>query len=144
MNGIDKSSNELVRSYLSLALWDITKIASVSAGVEWHPEDRDTILREVNNGLEKLLVRYGEISETTNDKARKLATQVLRYSELPRGEGRTRIHEILMESELSHPVIRELKDLIEPVTMGEKDRTIFQYEVQALLLPMTENGESFA
>lgn len=47
-----------LRSHLSVALYDFTKILSEISGTTWDSEDREKVASGVD-GVEELLVRYG-------------------------------------------------------------------------------------
>jgi hypothetical protein len=144
---VDEELREDIESEVSVALWDTTKIASTVSDTSWSPEEGRLILYEGRDGLEKLLVKYGELGETTKQrkereltehKARlsELAAEILDLSRLEQGEGRTLIYAKIMECRLSDPVIDQAKELLEPVTMGDKSWSEFQSEMRALLGPI--------
>jgi hypothetical protein len=144
---LEKSSKEDIENEISKALWEVTKVAAVAAGVSWSPEEGRLILYEGWDGLETLLVKYGELTETTKQRRERelaehkarlsdLAADILQLSRQDRGEGRTLIYTRIQESRLDDPIIDQIEDLLEPITMGEKSWLDFREELAALLEPI--------
>ncbi len=142
----DEQVLEAVHNNVYSALWDVTKIASAASETEWYPEDRDLVLRERRAGVEKLLVRYGWISETTEQKMTReiaeFAQRVLEVAKLSRGDGRTQIHQEINSCNLSFPALQQLSSSIEAVTMGDKSWESFQLEAEVLLRPLIDAYET--
>jgi len=112
-----------LESYLYLVFENSTKILSFASGAEWQARDRDTIIEQGTSGLEEVLVKYGLLDETSEDKrTRKIQAFVKKFKVLVHEPGyiaRTRIHEMLVKEGFEDPTTNEISDLIEKVTMGE-------------------------
>ncbi len=112
-----------LESYLYLVFENSTKILSFASGAEWQARDRDTIIEQGTSGLEEVLVKYGLLDETSEDKrTRKIQAFVKKFKVLVHEPGhiaRTRIHEMLVKEGFEDPATNEISGLIEKVTMGE-------------------------
>lgn len=113
--------------WLAPVFYDATKILSFASGGKWSPGDRDIILEKGMSGLEDILVEYGLLHETTEGKRwrtthEKMQNLVKHLSELlsqPMYPARTQIHELLDKEGLDDPIVNEISNLTEKVTMGE-------------------------
>ncbi|MDR0604749.1 MAG: hypothetical protein LBG80_10640, partial [Bacteroidales bacterium] len=56
-------------------LWDLTKIYGFSNGAKWDPSDRDLVLDKLDDGLEKLQVKYGLLDKTKKQEQREKQAQ---------------------------------------------------------------------
>ena len=113
--------------YLYPILSDSTKILSFSSGAEWSTEDRALILDEGRPGLEKVLVRYGLLHETTEEKTKhELPSSINGFvsglEELLAGTkdpSRTLINELLSTTRINEPILDKIEKLTENINMGE-------------------------
>jgi hypothetical protein len=140
-DGIDVDE---INGYLHVCLWDITKIASHVTGTTWSPEDVDAFDEDRRDACETLLVRYKVIKETTKQRNQQellelqrmtddLLSEIYQLSELPRSQARTEIHVKLAGFRPHDPIVDEIRELLEPVTMGEKEWGVFQDDIKRLL-----------
>lgn len=136
---------ECVDSDLYCALYDLTKLTSKlrDAG-PWEWQDRDEILKNGRLGLASVLERYGLTDWLASLGLRQFLDQPAsgnRIEEIlgtvksliagPR-ENRTMIYVTLKP--ISHlPISRQLLDLLEPVTQGDRNWTDFQQAAAAIL-----------
>ncbi|KGK81787.1 hypothetical protein DP73_21205 [Desulfosporosinus sp. HMP52] len=107
---------------LYLALSDATKMMAFAHGANWKGEDVDLIADQGNEGYDKLKFRYGLLDITKKQRSKEELTQiVIKIHEFLSGRvapNRTFIHELLSTSEYSDPVIDDILNKIEEVTMG--------------------------
>ncbi len=135
---VDKNLDESVKQELIDATFNITKIASV--GGKWSSEDASEIINEGKPGLERTLLKYGKISETTQQKLDKILTEIadtkaeiLDFPKLDRSIGRRAICDKLSAAKHNDPTLNRIRELIEPVTMGEKNWEEFQSEIEPFM-----------
>ena len=135
---------EMLTQNLYAALYDLTKIAAkLEDSRQWNPEDRDTIYDNGQQGLADILVKYGMSSwlpymglrDFIPERRVDVQSVLLRVRELSQGlpgENRTSIY-VELRPIARHPMARQIFDLIEPVTQGEKAWAEFQKEIAELL-----------
>lgn len=131
---LSSSERETVEFEIYDALWNATKLLSFSSGGVWSTGDSDLVMERGTQGYEELLVRYGVITETTEARhAREsqetterhrqerlaLVSAMRECLELPRHEGRQRMHDLLTRCPGRTRAYEHLADLTERVTMGE-------------------------
>jgi len=118
---------EAYRFHLGPVLYNSTKILAFAASKQWAWEDAYSIGEQGRSGLEKVLVKYGLLREDETAEAQRIArTQSLlgdleELRELLSGPScpcRTRIHELLPQLRGQDPVVVQIEDLTELVTMG--------------------------
>ena len=122
-----REMSQTMKDSLLQELWfavsDTSKLLAFSCGAEWDPSDADTVFEQGYLGLERVMVRYGMLQETSQDRQRKRLEQFLSRLETllegPRAPNRTMIHEALAGTPLQHPLLDEFGSLIESVSMGE-------------------------
>jgi len=151
LSGSEKERYELalggVLDAVYAGLYDLTKVASdLHALDKWQWKDRDEIFENGDQGLARILDKYGfsawlsflRLRDLIYDRetGRKISEEEIlkQVSELSNGprENRTLIYDQLRM--ISHnSKAQRLLDLIEPVTQGEKDWPIFQSEVVEVL-----------
>ncbi len=118
---------DILTTYLSGIFYDATKILSFASGGEWSISDRSIIIEKGKKGLEEVLVSYGLLEETTEEKTKrqtfeKVENLVNKLKELlkePRYEARPRIHKLLLKEGFDDTIVNQISDLTEDVTMGE-------------------------
>lgn len=134
--GISEKLEERL-SILSSALWDATKIMAFACGADWQPSHRDLVFEKGFEGYEELAVSYGVLRETSKRRRiRRIHEFVAEYKPLlegPVSPNRTLIHELLYRCEVSHPLLEQIADLTENVTMGEMEWKVYIEEARTLL-----------
>ena len=133
---LEEETKESILSELSTAVFNISKLLSFSCGAHWDTSDPDIIFIEGYTGLEKVMVKYGMLEETTEDRKPKeikrslpdfqaLLVNLQTLLEGPRNPNRTLLHEFLVKIEFKHPLLDEIKESLEQVTMGEIEWSSF-------------------
>ena len=135
-DNIEKDIKEKIWGFVYPALYNSTKLLSFFCGAEWSTGDREIIFDKGYKGYEELSVKYGLIEETTESKEKKEIERFIRrfrtYLDGSRYPNRTFIHDLLQSKKLKHPIINDLSDITEKVTLGEIDWE--NYAREALLL----------
>lgn len=133
-DGIEK---DFLFMNFSFSIWDASKLLAFSCGAEWNPSDADIIFEQGYAGFEKVLVRYGLLNETSEDKRRKLRENFIHQLEIlldgDRTPNRTLLHELIAKNDLKHPKIDKLSDMLEKVTMGEVTWDVFVEDGRAYI-----------
>jgi hypothetical protein len=125
-NDLPEELKNNLEEYLSGIFWDCTKILSFASGGTWDTEDRDIIIGDGLIGLERILVKYGLKSETTEDRHKRVRgekkqTLIAQLEELlnePRGV-ETRVNELLFKEGYDDPIIKEMIQMTEQRSRGE-------------------------
>ncbi len=123
-----ETKQEELRTLLSSAIYDATKLLCFSCNAKWEHEERDRLMALGSIGFKALCVEYGldnrrlwEIGEI-----RDLIQQCRAKLRGERGLNRTALHELLDNEELSNsPGLSEIRDQLEKVTMGEMPWLVF-------------------
>jgi hypothetical protein len=135
---------EGVISELYAALYDLTKIASILNDKDkWSPDDRDQIYSNDREGLADVLVKYGlsgwlgylgltDVNPQEKINVQDVLRQIRELAKGAVGGNRTLIY-VELRKIAREPPARQILDLIEPVTQGEKNWTTFQREIDELL-----------
>jgi hypothetical protein len=119
--------------FLGLALRDFTKAVSSLTQTEWTGDEAALFISEPVKGLEKLLVKYGRLSATKEDRIRALeihlAEQCQQFLEIAdRAPARTQLHELLRRYPTANPIIESLRDELEKVHQGQNAWNEFRIE----------------
>lgn len=124
------------------ALNDGTKILAFSCGAVWSKQHPELIFNEGYPGFEKVASEYGILDETnpTEQEWRPLAEELNTFlSEIktlldgPRSPSRTLIHQRISSSRLRSPVIEQIDQLVDSVTMGETDWESFTLRAKQII-----------
>lgn len=120
-----------VHEALSGVFFDLTKILSFAAGSDWEVSDRDFL---INNGLERLAVKYGVIEETKEHN--EVMTFVSKARELLKGArapNRTILYDFLEPLRNKDFLFQEIDRNLELVRDGQKSWESFVEETYPLL-----------
>lgn len=119
-----------LRWWLNLSYGDVTKILSFCSGKEWSTRDVSLMLNKGSVGLEEVLVKYGLLKETSEQKQQResiertpefveFANRLWTLVHLPpRGDARTLLNKLLDEQKIKHPLYDEASRLIDEVNLG--------------------------
>lgn len=139
---LGKKAKESILSELSYAVWDASKLLAFSCGAIWEVSDSDIIFTEGYAGLEKVMVRYGLLQETTEDKKQKHNAQFLSRLQIllegQRDPNRTLLHEHLAGTDIKHAILDDIANLLEKVTMGEMEWVFFVEKAKELAKRLRE------
>ncbi|PSU88132.1 hypothetical protein [Photobacterium kishitanii] len=119
------SNNEtIIPELLYSAIYNATKLAAFSFGATWDINDAEMIYKNGSNDIDKLLVKYGLLDKTEEDKnSEHIKSCSLKIIELLNTEeyfeSRTKIHEILAKINSKDIKWEELKELTEQLTLKE-------------------------
>ncbi len=142
-DGVEK---EILLMNFSFAIWDASKLLAFSCGADWNPSDPEIIFEQGYAGFEKVLVRYGLLDETSEDKQRKLRENFIHQLEIlldgDRTPNRTLLHELIAKKDLRHPKLDRLSDMLEKVTMGEMAWAVFVENGRAYVKELREELSS--
>jgi hypothetical protein len=115
-----KDLKAAIRSSISSALWNLTKVMSCVSETGWDSEDREKVMGGGEEGVEDLLVRYGWLTKEQTKKYR-IGVAAKRLYHLSKGErspSRTLMHEALRSIPDGTPPFEPLRDMLENVTQG--------------------------
>ena len=129
---------------LSRALYDATKLMAEFNNADWDPADRDIVVERGYAGFEELLVKYGMLKETTEEKKRNqimaAVNEMRQLLEGNRAPNRTLIHEILGPLP-DDPWIAMLKALTEQVSIDQLQWEGYQELAKDALKQIEESFE---
>ncbi len=120
-----------IHDALSGVFLDLTKILSFAAGSNWEMSDREFL---INNGIEKLSVKYGVIEETKEHN--EVMTFVSNARELlkgPRAPNRTILYDFLEPLKNKDFLFQEIDKNLELVRDGQKNWEEFVEDTYPLL-----------
>ena len=97
-SSIDQTTLGYIDGDLSDAIFQLTKIYSFSVGSKWELGDEDFIFCELDDGLEKLQVKYGLLDKTTQqihyEKIQNFYNKIAEYLEMEQYPGRSLLQEL--------------------------------------------------
>lgn len=124
-------AKEFVKDSITGVFFNLTKILSFAAGSEWEVSDNEFLLE---HGSERLALKYGAISETSEHK--KVMNFVVNARELlkgPRAPNRTILYDFLEPLRNKDLLFQELDRKLELVRDGQKTWESFVKEATVLL-----------
>ncbi len=120
---IDQSLRDSILSNLWYGISYTTKLLAFGCGAQWGISDPDVVFENGYRGFEILMVRYGLLIETAQDRKQKRIDHfLLKLDSLLAGSrvpNRTLLHELLESGEIEHRIIKQIGSKIELVTMGK-------------------------
>lgn len=125
---LPKACVEALQDHLGPLVWDTLKILCFATDKEWTVEDVDRICEQGRSGLEEVLVHLGLLHEAETGESRRRAEIQSVLGDLEelrmllsetRYPARTKIHELLYQLRIQDPLVGEVSDLTERVTVGE-------------------------
>lgn len=149
---LDENLREGIEFFVHSALHDATKLLSFAAGAPWDPDHRDLVVEFGVRGYEELLVLYGLMDETTEDREERewyasldqrdkelsdLAYRVRGLVDQARGEARVPLFELVHSCAHDVGEVHTMREWTEAVSQGEVDwvayTAVMRREAQALL-----------
>ena len=125
---LPKACAQALQDYLGPLVYDALKILCFATDKQWTVEDVNRICDHGRGGWEEVLVHLGLLRETETAKARRRAEiqsilgnleELKKLLSETRYPARTKIHELLYQLRIQDPLVGEVSDLTERVTMGE-------------------------
>lgn len=125
-NKLSENVKEEIMLSLYPAIYDATKMLAFSCGAEWNAKDRKIILEGGEFAFEKLMLKYGIKNEVPEGKGIfEIKTFIEKCEKLLTGNkspNRTLMHDLFRNLRVpKDPLIKKLEDVLEEVTMGEKE-----------------------
>ncbi|MFZ5586549.1 MAG: hypothetical protein ACOZHQ_11515 [Thermodesulfobacteriota bacterium] len=134
---LNQETREYLQAIISGGIWNGSKLLALSCGADWQPMDADDIFGKGREGLENILVEYGLLSETSQDRIKWNILQFYISIEAlvdgPRVPNRTLLHALLAKRELDHSGVTLISELLEKVTMGDLDWDKFVEEAKIII-----------